>query len=68
MTQLNRVWLRLNEAARDIVVKERFLTAIDARNIVAAILRCERDERPGTEVVDHLAAQLKKLVAQARLT
>ena len=68
MTQLNRVWLRLNEAAREIVVKERFLTTIDARNIAAAILRCERDERPATEVVDDLAAQLKKLVAKARPT
>ena len=67
MTQLNRVWLRVNEAAREIVVKERFLTAIDARNIVAGILRGERDERPTTEVVDHLAAELKKRVAQARL-
>ncbi len=67
MTQLNRVWLRVNEAAREIVVKERFLTAIDARNIVAGILRRERDERPTTEAVDHLAAELKKLVAQARL-
>jgi hypothetical protein len=65
MTQL-RVWLRVNEAAKEIVEKERFLTTIDAQNIVSGILRRERDERPTSEAVDVLAAQLKRLVAQGK--
>jgi hypothetical protein len=63
MTQL-RAWLRVNEAAREIIVKERFLTKIDAQRIVSGILRRERDEPPTTEAVDHLAARLKRLVDQ----
>jgi|GEM_PF-5872852 len=66
MTQLNRVWLRVNDAAREIIAKERFLTSIDARNIISGILRKERDERPAIEVVDFLAEHLKRLVAQAK--
>jgi len=65
MTQL-RVWLRVNEAAKEIIEKERFLTTIDARNIVSGILRRERDERPTSEAVDFLAARLKRLVAQSK--
>jgi hypothetical protein len=63
MTQL-RAWLRVNEAAREIIVKERFLTTIDAQRIVSRILRQERDERPTREAIDLLAARLKILVAQ----
>lgn len=66
MTQLDRAWLRVNDAAQEILVKERFLTSIDAQNIVAGILRRERDERPAAEDVDFLAAHLKRLVAQGR--
>ena len=65
MTQL-RVWLRANEAAKDFIEKERFLTTIDAQNIASGILRRERDERPTSEAVDALATQLKTLVAQGR--
>jgi len=64
MTQL-RVWLRVNEAAREIIEKERFLTTVESQNIVSGILRRERDERPTSEDVDVLAARLKRLVAQA---
>lgn len=35
MTQL-RVWLRMNEAANEIIEKERFLTTIDAWATTAA--------------------------------
>ena len=66
MTQLNRVWLRINEAAAEIRAKERYLTSKDAQNIVSAILRRERDERPATEAVDFLSDHLKRLVAQVR--
>lgn len=65
MTQL-RVWLRVNEAATEIIEKERFLTSVDAQNIASGILRRERDERPTSEAVDFLAARLKRLVAQGR--
>jgi hypothetical protein len=65
MTQL-RVWLRVNEAAKEIIEKERFLTSIDSQNIVSGILRGERDERPTSEAVDFLAAHLKRLVAQGK--
>jgi hypothetical protein len=65
MTQL-RVWLRVNEAAKEIIGKERFLTSIDAQNIASGILRRERDERPTSEAVDFLAARLKELVARAK--
>jgi hypothetical protein len=64
MTQLDRIWLRVNEAAKEIIEKERFLTSIDARNIVSGIIRRERDEPPTIESVDVLAAHLKRLVAQ----
>jgi hypothetical protein len=63
MTQL-RVWLRVNEAAKEIIEKERFLTTIDAQNIVSGILRRERDERPTSEAIGVLADRLKRLVAQ----
>lgn len=66
MTQLDRVWLRVNDAAQEILVKERFLSSIDARNIVSGILRLERDERPTIEDVDLLSDHLKRLVAQGR--
>lgn len=53
MTQLNRVWLQLNEAAREIVVKERFLTAIDARNIVPGFCEANvmRGRRPRPSII-----------------
>lgn len=63
MTQL-RVWLRVNEAAKEIIEKECFLTSIDAQNIVCGILRGERNERPSIEAVDFLAQRLKRLVAR----
>lgn len=63
MTQL-RVWLRVNEAAKEIIEKERFLTSIDAQNIVSGILRGERNERPSIEAVNVLATRLKRLVAR----
>jgi hypothetical protein len=65
MTQL-RVWLQANEAAKDFIEKERFLTTIDERNIASGILRRQRDERPTSQAVDALAAQLKTLVARGR--
>jgi hypothetical protein len=65
MTQL-RVSLRLDECAKEIIEKERFLTTIDAQNIVSGILRRERDERPTSEDVGFLAARLKRLVEQGR--
>jgi hypothetical protein len=65
MTQL-RVWLRMNEAAKEIIEKERFLTTIDAQNIVSGILRREHDERPASETVGFLVAHLKRLVAQSK--
>jgi len=65
MTQL-RVWLRMNEAAKEIIEKERFLTTIEAQNIVSGILRRERDERPTSEAVDVLATQLRRLVVQGK--
>lgn len=65
MTQL-RVWLQMNEAAKEIIEKERFLTTSEAQNIVADILRRERDERPTSETVDLLVAHLKRLATQAK--
>lgn len=66
MTQLDRVWLRVNDAAKEIIVKERFLTALDAQKVVASILRQERGEQPTVEAVDLLVTHLKRLVAQAK--
>jgi len=67
MTQLDRAWLRVNDAAQEILVHERFLTSKDAQSIVSGILLRERGECPTTGAVDLLAAHLKKLVAQGRL-
>ena len=66
MTRLDRAWLRVKDAAQEILVKERFLTSSDARNIVSGILWREHDERPTTEDVDFLASHLKRLVARGR--
>jgi hypothetical protein len=66
MTQLDRAWLRVNDAAQGILVQERFLTSKDARGIVSEILLRERGECPATGAVDLLAAHLKKMVARGR--
>ena len=62
MTEMDRVWLRIQETAQTLATEGQTLSTHKAKDVVRQIFNAERTERPPSDVLDFLGTELQALI------